>query len=320
MAGAPLVSLGMPVHNGERFVGEAIDSVLAQSFEDFELLIADNASTDATPSICRDYALRDSRIRYVRHSRNLGAARNFNFTFEHSRGTYFKWMAHDDLIAPTYLERCLERFECGPAPLVLCYPLRRTMAPDGRVSACADSGDGGASRVGDGEGDGDAPAPLGPTLPGLLRCGADAYPMFVFGLMRTAALRRTRLLGAFPSADLVLVTELRMLGPFGEVPETLYFQRRHVADAMWRARASKRGEAHWYAPDAPTHRVVSSWRLFLEHLRGITAAPAQPRAKAEAYLAMAGYFPHRIRRLLRERMLIHRIREELSPNADPRLY
>lgn len=92
----PMVSIGMPVYNGERFIREALDSLLAQTFTDFELIISDNASTDATESICRSYAEQDSRIRYIRQRENLGALPNFQFVLNEACGKYFMWAAYDD--------------------------------------------------------------------------------------------------------------------------------------------------------------------------------------------------------------------------------
>jgi len=93
----PAVSIGMPVYNGEAYIREALDSLLGQTFIDFELIISDNASTDGTEIICRGYASGDSRIRYVRQDRNVGAVGNFEFVLNEARGEYFMWAAHDDL-------------------------------------------------------------------------------------------------------------------------------------------------------------------------------------------------------------------------------
>ena len=111
----PRVSIGIPVYNGGRFIKEAIDSILAQTFEDFELILSDNASTDETEEICKEYATLDRRIRYYRNEENLGAAKNYNRVFELSNGEYFKWASHDDLCAPEYLERCIAAL-CPPPP------------------------------------------------------------------------------------------------------------------------------------------------------------------------------------------------------------
>src|SRR6056297_227124 len=105
VTGAPTVSICMPVHNGENFIADAIDSIVAQTFPDFELIVTDNASTDRTEPIVRDFARRDGRIRYVRNEENIGAAANYNLGYELSRGRYVKWAAHDDTLSPNFLER-----------------------------------------------------------------------------------------------------------------------------------------------------------------------------------------------------------------------
>ena len=127
----PRVSIGMPVYNAENYLGEAIESLLAQTFQDFELIISDNASTDRTEAICREYAARDPRIRYERQAENQGAARNFNHVFERARGPYFKWAAHDDLHSPTFLARCVEVLDRSP-DVVWCHPRSTHVGPDGK--------------------------------------------------------------------------------------------------------------------------------------------------------------------------------------------
>ena len=99
----PRVSIGIPVYNGENFLEEAIRSVLAQTYQDLELVIADNASSDRTAEIGQDFAASDGRVRYVRNARNLGAAPNYNRVWEQSRGDLFKWLSHDDRILPGYV-------------------------------------------------------------------------------------------------------------------------------------------------------------------------------------------------------------------------
>jgi glycosyltransferase involved in cell wall biosynthesis len=101
---APQVSIGMPVYNGEDTIGEALDSLLAQTFTDFELIISDNASTDGTEAICRGYAAKDSRIRYVRQVANFGGAANFQFVLDEAVGDYFMWAAADDWWSPNFIE------------------------------------------------------------------------------------------------------------------------------------------------------------------------------------------------------------------------
>jgi glycosyltransferase involved in cell wall biosynthesis len=103
----PLISIGVPVYNGQRYIRQALDSLLAQDYENFELIISDNASTDETPRICLEYAARDKRIRYHRNEYNMGAVWNFNRVFELSSGEYFMWAGSDDYFDRRYLRSCL---------------------------------------------------------------------------------------------------------------------------------------------------------------------------------------------------------------------
>ena len=107
----PLVSIGMPVYNGEKYIREALDSLLAQTFTDFELIISDNASTDATEIICREYAAHYPQIRYVRQRENRGATANFQFVLDEAVGEYFMWAAADDLCKPEFIEYLVSELE-----------------------------------------------------------------------------------------------------------------------------------------------------------------------------------------------------------------
>src|SRR5438552_4723426 len=101
----PRVSIGLPVYNAENYLVEALDSILAQTFTDFELIISDNASTDRTREICKYYESSDARVHYYCNETNIGGARNANLTFKLARGQYFRWAADDDVCAPTLLEK-----------------------------------------------------------------------------------------------------------------------------------------------------------------------------------------------------------------------
>lgn len=110
----PLVSIGVPVYNGAGTLRRTLESILAQTLVDFELIISDNASTDETAAICRDFAIRDARIRYVRQPRNLGAAFNFQYVIDQARGRYFLWAACDDVRTPDFLEENVRFLESHP--------------------------------------------------------------------------------------------------------------------------------------------------------------------------------------------------------------
>ena len=125
------VTIGMPVYNAERFIGETVASIRTQTFEDFELIISDNASTDRTEEVCRALMKEDDRIRYVRNRENMGAAYNYNQTFHLSSGIYFKWACHDDLLLPEFLERCVAELDRDPS-VVLAYTDWAPIDEDGK--------------------------------------------------------------------------------------------------------------------------------------------------------------------------------------------
>ena len=110
MAPSPRICLGLPVYNGERYLRQAIDSMLAQTFRDFELIISDNASTDRTREICLEYQKRDPRVRYFRNESNIGPAANFNLVFQRAHAEYFKWVAADDVCEPDFLRTAPRRW------------------------------------------------------------------------------------------------------------------------------------------------------------------------------------------------------------------
>jgi hypothetical protein len=114
------VSIGIPVFNGARLLAQALDSALAQDYENLEIVVCDNASTDETPVICERYASRDERVRYLHNTENIGAARNFTRVLEEARGTYFTWLAHDDMLGNSgYLTALVEVLESNP-DVLLC--------------------------------------------------------------------------------------------------------------------------------------------------------------------------------------------------------
>ena len=115
----PTVSIGLPVFNGEAYLKRALDSLLSQDFGAFELIISDNASTDGTEAICREYARRDRRIAYHRNASNLGATANYRRAFTFSRARFFKWALHDDECHPSLLRECLAVLESTDALAVV---------------------------------------------------------------------------------------------------------------------------------------------------------------------------------------------------------
>lgn len=268
---APVVSVGLPVYNGSALLEEAITSLLGQTFGDFEIVICDNASTDETADICSRFAARDPRVRYYRNKRNLGASPNFNRAFELARGQYFKWAAHDDLLEPTYLERCLEPLR-EDAGVVLCHS--NTLVDDG------------TQRV-----------PLR-ELRGLE--SSDIRERFasvalqphwcqdVFGVYRTAALRKTGLHRSYYGSDKILVAEMALLGRFVRVPEPLFINRDHPGRSL---RACNLLERHGFIDtQMAERRVIPNWNLFVDFCRIVGDHVKDRRDRYRCYGVMAKWW------------------------------
>lgn len=204
------MSVGLPVYNGERFLARAIDSYLAQDYGDFELVISDNASTDATEEICRGYARRDPRVRYHRNPANLGARANFDRVFRLSSGEYFKWAAHDDWCAPEFLGRCVAVLDEEPET-VLCFTAQAVTDGDGTVlEVTREDLDRAASP--------DLRERFHTVMWSLSDCTAP-----IFGLMRSTALARVGALPNVPEPDRVVIIQLALLGRIRQLAEPLFF-------------------------------------------------------------------------------------------------
>jgi len=258
------VSIGVPVYNGERYLGEALDSLLGQSFEDFELIICDNASTDRTGDIGRSYASKDHRICYVRNETNLGLARNYGRTFELSSGEYFGWHAADDLSAAGSLARCVAVLDRQPA-VVLAYPKTQLIDEAGRITSDYDDG----LHL-------QAARPSERFQQLLERVG---YVNALYGLMRSAVMRRTRLLKGFPGADIVFLAELSLYGTFWEIPEFLFYRRFHSEASSNMDRTRLR--ALW-SPNGNRRIYLHEWKHLLELVRAVARAPLNTMEKVRA--------------------------------------
>jgi glycosyltransferase involved in cell wall biosynthesis len=264
---SPLVSIGFPIYNGESSVEQALESILNQDFEDFELIISDNASTDNTGRICEDYAKRDSRIHYFRNQTNIGVNPNHNRVFELSRGKYFAWTAHDVEQLPGMLSRCVREMNLASPPVVLAYPRCEQIDENG--------------------------LPVGGDLPSIAsndprphrRLGTVireiGYVIQHFGLFAAEALRKTRLNGSYPSSDYVLTAELAMLGEIREIPEILIRRRVESRSGTSAVLHDKKAWAVWLDPKMKDRRFLlrREERLALEYLRSALLLPLQPMDK-----------------------------------------
>ncbi|MEM4395456.1 MAG: glycosyltransferase family 2 protein [Thermoplasmata archaeon] len=221
----PLVSIGMPVYNGEKYIRQALDSLLAQDYENFELIISDNASEDKTPEICLEYAARDKRIRYYRNQKNMGAAWNFKRVFELSKGKYFMWAAHDDLWDKAYIRKCVEALEQNPSAVLCCTSLR-FIDEEGKIIYGFTDEEGKIIYVPNYEEHYDNPDLSSQNVRERAKILAKRHGWYtIYGLIRPEALRKTRFFQPIFAPDVVLLMELCLLGPFIKVPEILFFYR-----------------------------------------------------------------------------------------------
>jgi glycosyltransferase involved in cell wall biosynthesis len=265
------VSIGLPVYNGERFLAQAIDSLLQQSFSDFEIIICDNASEDATEEICRSYADKDSRIQYFRNQTNLGAFANAKRTFELSRAPYFKWAFHDDVCGPGFLEKCVDVLDRFP-DVVLCYPRSGFIDEHGKLIADYEAGCNLRS-----------PDVTNRVSRFFAECSNDGHP--VLGVLRHDALVHTSLIGPYPASDMVLLLQLALMGKIYEIPEQLFFCREHAGRSCRRNRTYA-DLATWHNPSRKIRWQLPRWRLAFEFFRCISHARLGLRQSISCYISI----------------------------------
>lgn len=273
----PRVSVGMPVRNGEPYVEEALECLRRQTFRDFEVLIADNASTDRTPEIARAFAARDPRFRFVPAQVDRGAAWNFNRCVRLARGPYFRWAASDDLVAPEFLERAVGVLDEKP-DVVLAYPKTLLIDAEGRVTAPYEDR---LHLVQERPSD-----RLRGLWDNLGLCNAP------YGLIRREALLETPMIAGFPGGSVVFLGALALRGKFWEIPEPLFMRRFHAAAAS--AKTGDALTAH-YDPTNPgpgeaAGSAPPQWPRFVAALREVVRAPVPLSEK----LRGAGYLLRRM--------------------------
>lgn len=274
----PLVSIGMPVYNGERFIGQALESLLSQDYENFELIISDNASTDNTPAICKDYMAEDRRIRCYKNEQNLGIVKNFNRVFNLSNGKYFMWAGDHDMWHPTFISKLVSTLEEDPQ-VVLAYPRTILIDVDGHALM---------------------------TFPDRIDTRNMAivqrykqivkfmgWGNMVYGLIRRDAIARTGNYRNLYFADKVFISELSLLGTIAQIDEPLFFRRRN--------RPPEVGDAHVksmiYRMDpsnAASSLKRSMWYLISEShiafLKGLISSNIGLREKMELFGFLARFF------------------------------
>ena len=287
MDSTPLANVGLFVYNGECFLEEALDSILNQTFTDFELIISDNASRDRTGEIAAAYAKRDNRIRYYRSEKNRGPGWNARRVYELARGRYFKWAAVDDLLEPQFLGRCIESLESDP-DCVVAYAKTKEVDEKGTViknyvtPRKADSNDP-VTRFRD-----------------IMLADHNCYQ--IFGVMRMSALRQLPPQGIYVNGDRVLLARMSLLGRFCEVPEDLFISRRHTGQSVeWlptrlttpRFRLTKRYGTlpctEWWDPAKSRSLTFPEFRQLFEYFLSIYRAPLDAGQKLRCYSSLLSW-------------------------------
>ncbi len=286
----PRLTCGVPVFNGERFLAETLQSILAQTYDDFELLVADNASTDRTVEICRDFMARDKRVRLFSAASNRGAAWNFNRLVREAVGEYFKWHPYDDLLVPDFVAQCIARLDSHPDE-ILCYPRTQVIGergepllkePEDVLSVTSATPDGRLSEY---------------FRSSFLNRGCNA----ALGVTRTGVLRKTRLIGAYAGSDKVLLAELALLGPFHQLPGTLFFRREHSGSSL-AVHPDPLLRDLWFDTDRTGKRQFIHWKWFIEYVRAIHHIPMSVTERFRAERVMREYWKLYEPRLKREIM------------------
>lgn len=255
MSDPPRLTIGLPVYNGENYLAESIESLLGQTYEEFELIISDNASTDGTADICAAFRRQDSRIQYFRQERNIGLSPNHNFTLAKARGELFKWASHDDLYGRDLLKLCVAALDEYP-DVVLAHSWTARIDGAGRVVKVEKYPLNTASPA--------APARFRSTLFGN---GGDDDG----GVIRADVLRRIAPYGSYYHADRTAISELALYGKFYQVPQWLFFRRDHAERAEW-----KFTNAHSWCANLDPRRANTLRnpliRLYLEYVWGYVEA------------------------------------------------
>ena len=258
----PPATIGLPVYNGERYLEATLRALLHQTDGDFTLLVADNASTDATVDIVRDAAAGDARVRLLPAETNRGVAWNWNRIVDHVESPYLRWVCYDDVFLPDNHRVCMAAMaEAGPEVAVV-YPRTGIIDEHGDYVGPHDDG---LHLV-----DERPSARYGRYLVNVRQVNP------IFGVIRTDLVRRTRLMGAYFRADTVLLAELVLRGTFVELPDELFHRRLHP-EISTEKHTSHRAQAIHYDPATGDRSFYAPhWRLGKEQLAAIARAPLSP--------------------------------------------
>jgi glycosyltransferase involved in cell wall biosynthesis len=289
----PRLTIGVPVYNGQKYIRFTLDSLLAQTFRDFEILVTDNCSTDSTPQIVAEYAARDPRVKYLKNETNLGPAKNYKVSMDAARGEFFKWNPADDVCEPTFLEKCIAVLDADPT-VVLAHPLTYIIDSEGKV-------------VDKNEYELDLDDECPPQR--FLRMMKANHKLHgaheLYGVIRTKAIQKTPGMRTHVRGDSILLARITLLGRIRQVPEYLFLNRDHndrsskyLSRKVVRpnSRLSKYigcgplPSAEWWDPRLKGKIVFPEWRVLREYLRALQDNDTlTPGYRFGCYLAWARF-------------------------------
>ena len=301
MIAAPTLSIGLFVYNGEAFLRETLDSLLGQTFKDFELIISDNASTDATEDICKVYAGADTRIRYFRNETNMGAGWNIRRVFSLATGKYFKWAACDDLYEPAFLEKCINALEANSS-YVLAHARTRVIDDRGAFIEYYNW----PMRT-------DSANVVTRFRDMLLN---DNLCFQIFGVMRREALLKIPPQGSYVNSDGVLLAQMSFLGSFYEDPHFLFISRRHSSQSTktlpvrLKKRRFRLTNRHgtlpcpeWWDPNKTKSIEMPEWRQLREYWAAVMRAPLNLPDRLRCLCLLAPWVVKHFRRMMKDLLI-----------------
>lgn len=262
----PKLTLAMPVYNGSNYIRDALDSICAQTFTDFELIVCDNASQDDTVKIVEEYATRDDRIRLIRNRQNLGASANYNLGFEQGRGEYFKWCAHDDTLSPNFLQQCIDVLEANP-DVVLAFGSTKGISPANQIIEV----------VGEETPSLESNDPV-TRFKQAIELSGTCFP--IFGVFRRVNLARSTLHRPYYGSDRAIIAEAALMGKFRRIEAATFYNREHEQRSinlddkeqrsLWQTGKKSRIAAaehlnltrHLFEIASRHGDIVSRWRLY----------------------------------------------------------
>ncbi|KAI95219.1 glycosyl transferase [Rhodomicrobium udaipurense JA643] len=285
MRSLPKISIGVPVYNGLPYVGELMDSLLSQTFGDFDIVISDNASNDGTEELLRAYATADARVKYFRNETNIGLIPNYNRVFELATAPYFKWSAADDLYEPEYLAACFPAIR-DDASVAVSHSETALVDRDGlalpydsNLHACVDAQNGRTWLLDrdDCACSGSRTRRFRAVLAKQIMCAP------IYGLMRRETLLKTVLHQSFFGSDKLLLAELALHGRYSIAPGKLFKKRMHAE------MTSVMGKTSVQSRIDPSIRFKSAQLVKLGHYIAMlrkTDLSAAEKSRCFAYLAV----------------------------------